>query len=40
MEVDIIEESDTMLDVVGYFNVNHKLLKWLQGKGDQFWVNK
>jgi hypothetical protein len=37
VEVDIIEENDTMLDVVGYFNVDHKLLKWLQGEGEKFW---
>jgi hypothetical protein len=38
VEVDIIEENDMMLDVIGYFNVDHKLPKWLQGKGEQFWL--
>jgi hypothetical protein len=28
-EVNIIEENDTMWDVVGYFNVDPKLVWWI-----------
>jgi hypothetical protein len=28
-EVNIIEENNTMWDVVGYFNVDHELVWWI-----------
>jgi hypothetical protein len=28
-EVDNIDENDTLLNVIGYFNVDHELVRWM-----------